>query len=92
VIRSFRDKETEAVFKRQHSKKFHSIARVAQRKLDMLNDAAKLSDLAVFPNNKLEALKKDRAGQHAIRINDQWRVCFIWKDGNAERVEITDYH
>ena len=92
MIRSFRDKETEAVFRREHSRRFHNIARVAQRKLDMVNDAAKLSDLAVFPNNKLEALKKDRSGQHAIRINDQWRVCFTWKDGNAEQVGIMDYH
>ena len=92
MIRGFRDKETGAVFRRERSKRFHNIARVAQRKLDMVNDAAKFTDLAAFPNNKLEALKKDRAGQHAIRINDQWRVCFVWKDGNAEQVEIVDYH
>ena len=92
MIKSFRDRDTERVFKREHSKKWHNIARIAQRKLDMVNDASILTDLAAFPNNRIEALKADRIGQHGIRINKQWRVCFVWKDGDAYNVEITDYH
>lgn len=92
MIKSFREKEAEKVFKREHSKKWHNIERVAQRKLDMVNDASLLTDLAAFPNSQLEALKEDRRGQHSIRINRQWRVCFVWKDGDAHDVKITDYH
>ena len=62
------------------------------RKLKILHNAVSLNDLRIPPGNHLEALKDDRAGQHSIRINDQWRICFVWKDGNAFRVEITDYH
>ncbi len=68
------------------------LSRLALRKLDMLDAAARLEDLRIPPANRLEALKGDRAGQHSIRINDQWRICFIWRDGGAEEVEIVDYH
>jgi proteic killer suppression protein len=69
-----------------------AIARVGQRKLEQLDAAAKLSDLAAFPGNRLEPLKGDRAGQYSIRINDQFRICFVWHDGDAHDVEIVDYH
>ena len=92
MIKSFGSRETERVFHRERSRKFQNVARVAQRKLDMLNDAAVLRDLARFPNNKLEALKRERMGQQSIRVNDQWRVCFVWRDGHAYDVEIVDYH
>ena len=92
MIRSFKDKTTEAVFAGECPKGFPSqILRVARRKLEMVNAAAVLTDLRAPPANHLEALKGDRAGQHSIRINDQWRVCFVWADG-AENVEICDYH
>ena len=92
MIKSFRCAETEKLFNRDRSKKFHSVERVARRKLEMVNAATELRDLAQPPNNKLEARKKDRQGQHSIRVNDQWRVCFVWRDGNAYDVEIVDYH
>jgi proteic killer suppression protein len=93
MIRSFRDKRTEAVFNGQQPKGFPSqIFATAQRKLTMLNAATILDDLKIPPANRLEALKGDRKGQHSIRVNDQFRVCFIWRDGGAEQVEITDYH
>ena len=69
-----------------------NVAKVARRKLRMLDSASKLDDLRIPPGNRLEALSRDRAGQHSIRINDQWRVCFVWADGNAHAVEIIDYH
>jgi proteic killer suppression protein len=71
---------------------FQGIRAVALRKLDMLEAAARLLDLRAPPGNHLEALKHDRKGQHSIRINDQWRICFVWREGAAERVEIVDYH
>ena len=93
MIRSFKDKMTEAVFNGQQPKGFPSqIFKVAQRKLAMVNAATSLEDLKVPPSNKLHPLTDDRKGQHAIRINTQFRVCFVWKDGGAEQVEITDYH
>lgn len=92
VIRNFRDKDTEKIFRRQFSRRFQAIAQVAKRKLDHLNAAPSLPDLAAIPGNQLEALKRGRAGQHSIRINDQFRICFLWKDGDAYAVEITDYH
>jgi len=93
VIRSFRDREAEKVFKRQKSSKLpEMVQRVALRKLRMLNRAESLNDLRVPPANRLEKLKGDRLGQHSIRINDQWRICFIWQDRNALQVEIVDYH
>ncbi|MGX8008191.1 type II toxin-antitoxin system RelE/ParE family toxin [Mesorhizobium sp. ORM8.1] len=93
MIRSFKDKTTEAVSTGKAPKGFPAdLVRVAQRKLFMLDNATELTDLKVPPGNRLEALKRDRAGQHSIRINDQFRVCFRWVDGGAEDVEITDYH
>jgi proteic killer suppression protein len=92
VIRSFHSKETAAVFNREFSREFHAIARVAKRKLDHLHAATALADLGAVPGNNLEMLKRDRAGQHSIRINGQWRICFLWKDGDAYAVEIVDYH
>ena len=93
MIQSFRDKRTAAVFQGKMPKGFPSdIASVARRKLRMLDAAVALDDLRSPPGNHLEALSKDRAGQHSIRINDQWRVCFVWRDGNSHEVEIVDYH
>jgi len=93
MIRSFKCKETEKIFSRQFSRKLpHNIQKIAIRKLWMLDGAAAISDLRVPPGNRLEALKGNRKLQHSIRINDQWRICFRWKEGNAYDVEITDYH
>jgi proteic killer suppression protein len=92
MIESFRDAETERIFQQQPSKQFRSIEKTALRKLIHLNQARSLRDLAAIPGNRLEALKGTRKGQHSIRINDQYRICFVWKDGDACDVEITDYH
>jgi proteic killer suppression protein len=92
VIRSFRDKETERVFRREFSRRFQSIAAVAKRKLDHLHAAAAISDLGAVPGNRLEVLAGDRARQYSIRINGQWRICFRWEDADALDVEIVDYH
>ena len=93
MIRSFANAETEKVFHRQFSRKLPSdIQQIALRKLRMLNNAHAVNDLRSPPANRLEKLDKDRAGQHSIRINDQWRVCFTWQDGDAYDVEIVDYH
>ena len=92
MIRSFRDKETEKVFRREFSRKHQGIAVVAERKLDHLHAAAAVSDLRAIPGNRLEALAGDRAGQYSIRVNDQWRICFHWNEGDALEVEIVDYH
>jgi len=92
VIRTFREKETEKIFRREFSRKFHRIAPVAKRKLDQVHAAAVLSDLRVTPGNHLEALTGTRLGQHSIRINDQWRICFIWREPDAFDVGIADYH
>jgi len=93
VLRSFKCKETEKIFKRSYSKKYPvDVQRVALRKLRMLNRAEDLNDLRVPPGNRLEALKGKRKGQHSIRINDQWRICFLWQDKDVFDVEITDYH
>jgi proteic killer suppression protein len=92
VIRSFRCKETEKLFHREQNRKFGNIGTVARRKLRMLDDAESLEDMAAVPGNRLEALGGNRKGQHSIRINDQWRLCFIWREGAAESVEIVDYH
>jgi proteic killer suppression protein len=91
MIKSFRGRDTERLWKGQAVRKFQAVRKVAYRKLDMLNAALRLDDLRSPPGNRLEALKGDRQGQHSIRINDQWRICFIWNDG-AENVEIVDYH
>ena len=92
MIRSFRCKETEKLFHRQQNRRFGNMGAVARRKLRMLDDAERLEDLAAVPGNRLETLGGDRKGQHSIRINDQWRLCFIWREGAAESVEIVDYH
>jgi proteic killer suppression protein len=92
MIKSFKDSETENVFMRRFSKKLpHDIQKTAFRKLRLIDAAGDLNDLRVPPANRLEALGADRKGRHSIRMNDQWRVCFIWKDGDAYEVEIMDY-
>ncbi len=93
MIRGFRDRETERLFRREPVRKLPAdVRRVALRKLVLLDAAESLEDLRVPRGNRLEKLTGDRAGQHSIRINDQWRVCFRWKEGDAEDVEIVDYH
>lgn len=93
MIKSFADKATAALFHgRGHRKIPSDIRRTALRKLLQINAAAELGFLRVPPGNRLERLKGDRTGQYSIRINDQWRVCFVWRDGHAFEVEITDYH
>jgi proteic killer suppression protein len=92
MIRTFADKDTEALFTGVRVRRLVSIEAVARRKLVQLHAAATLDFLRVPPGNRLEALKGDRAGQHSIRINDQFRVCFTWLDGEAYNVEIVDYH
>ena len=93
MIKSFRGKETEKVWQGQRSRRLPgNIQRVARRKLRMLNNAQALNDLRIPPANRLEALQGRRAGQHSIRINDQWRICFVWDQGIALDVEIVDYH
>lgn len=93
MIRSFRGKDTEKLFRRERSKAVPpDVRRVALRKLAQVDAAANIQDLKVPPGNRLEALSGDRTGQFSIRINEQWRVCFVWKDGHAHEVEIVDYH
>ncbi len=93
MIKTFVDKQTEKVWNREFSKKLPTdIQKAARRKLIMVNAASVLSDLKIPPNNQLEKLSKDRKGQHSIRINDQWRVCFRFDKGDAYEVEIVDYH
>ena len=91
VIKTFKCTDTEALSKGDRVKRFANIATVARRKLRQLEVAARLDDLRVPPGNRLEALRGDRAGQHSIRVNDQFRVCFRWREGGAEDVEIVDY-
>ena len=93
MIRSFADPETELIWSGRRSRKLPpDIQVVALRKLRMLNQARVLMDMRVPPGNRLEALKGGRKGQHSIRINDQWRICFVWRNGGPDDVEITDYH
>lgn len=93
MIKSFKDSETEKVYRRVHSKRLATdIQPVALRKLRMLNNAGSLQDLRSPPGNRLEKLRGDREGQHSMRINDQWRICFVWRENNAYEVEIADYH
>jgi len=93
MIKNFRDRETEKLFFREGSRKFPpSVVRVAMRKLWMLDAATALSDLKVPPGNRLESLVGSRKGQYSIRINKQWRVCFVWEGRDAHQVEIVDYH
>jgi proteic killer suppression protein len=93
MIKGFKDKEAEKLFHREPSRKLpQDIQRISLRKLRMLNRATTLDDLRIPPGNRLEALKGDREGQHSIRINEQWRICFIWNEGEVLAVEIVDYH
>lgn len=92
TIKSFRCKDTEAMFGGRRVARFANIEKVAMRKLAILNRVATVDELRIPPSNRLEALKGDRAGQFSIRVNDQWRICFRFSDGNATDVEIVDYH
>ena len=92
MIVSYKDKETQTLYETEKSKKSTNITRVALRKLIQLDEAIVIEDLAVAPGNRLEQLKGNRAGQHSIRINDQYRICFIWNGKDAENVQICDYH
>ena len=92
MIRSFRDAATARLFADEDVHRFRGIERQARRKLLFLDAAGRLNDLRQPPGNRLEALRGDRRGQHSIRINNQWRICFVWHDGGAEQVEIVDYH
>jgi len=93
VIQSFACAETERIFRGKRSRKLPlDIQNTARRKLEYLHRARTLGDLAMPPGNRLEALKGDRKGQHSIRVNDQWRICFVWRAGNVQSVEIVDYH
>jgi len=92
VIRTFKCADTQAISKGERVRRFANIATVARRKLRQLEIADRLDDLRVPPGNRLQALRGDRAGQHSIRVNDQFRVCFRWTDTGAEDVEIADYH
>jgi proteic killer suppression protein len=92
VIRTFKCTDTRALSNGERVKRFAAIATIARRKLRQLEIAARLDDLRVPPGNRLEALKGDRLGQHSIRVNDKFRVCFRWTDAGAEDVEIVDYH
>jgi len=93
MIQSFADAETRVIWSGRRSRRLPpDIQAIALRKLRLMNQARVLADLRVPPGNRLEALKADRLGQHSIRINDQWRVCFVWEDGGPARVEIVDYH
>ena len=93
MIKSFKDNEAEKIYARERSRKLPpDIQQVALRKLRMINNAKSVNDLRIPPANRLEKLSGNRAGQYSIRVNDQWRICFAWKDGDAVDVEITDYH
>lgn len=93
MIATFHDDETRKVWEGEFSRKLpNQIQAVARRKLRMINNARRLDDLRVPPQNRLEKLSGEREGQWSVRINDQWRVCFVWREGNAERVEICNYH
>ncbi|MGH8031939.1 MAG: type II toxin-antitoxin system RelE/ParE family toxin [Luteimonas sp.] len=92
MIQSFRCKDTQALFEGGSPRPYRAIKKVAERKLQLLDSAQTLEFLRSPPGNRLEALHRDRAGQHSIRINDQWRVCFVWTDAGPAQVEIVDYH
>jgi proteic killer suppression protein len=92
VIKTFRGRETELLFRNLLPKQFVSIERAARKKLNMVAAAGELSDLRIPPGNRLEKLHGDREGQYSVRINDRWRICFVWHDGDAYDVEIVDYH
>jgi proteic killer suppression protein len=92
VIRSFRSGDTERLFHREAVRRFRAVERQALRKLDMLDAAPDLRTLSTLPGNRLERLQGDRKDHYSIRINDQWRICFAWRDGHVYEVEIVDYH
>lgn len=93
MIKTFKDRETQGIWEGRRSRRLpNDIQTVARRKLRMLNNARTLDDLRIPPANRLEGLKGKRKGQYSIRINDQWRICFIWSNGDADKVEIVDYH
>lgn len=92
MIRSFADKDTQRLFNDERVRRYQALERQARRKLLLLDAASSLDDLRVPPGNHLEALSGDRSGQHSIRINKQWRICFRWENGDASDVEIVDYH
>lgn len=93
MIKGFKDKEAEKIWNGTRSRRLPpDIQDIARRKLRMVNNARVLDDLRVPPNNRLKPLGRDRVGQYSIRINDQWRICFTWRDGHADDVEIVDYH
>jgi proteic killer suppression protein len=93
MIKTFKNKETEKVYSREGSTRIPlNIQQAALRKLRMINNAKNLNDLRIPPANRLEKLKGTRGGQFSVRINDQWRICFLWQEGEAFEVEITDYH
>ena len=93
MIRSFKSKESEKIWAGEFSKKLPAdIQKIMRRKLRMLNNSTGLSDLNIPPSNNLEPLKGERKGQYSIKVNDQWRICFEWKDGDCYNVEIVDYH
>ncbi len=93
MIKSFNDNNTESIFNGNFVKKIpKDIQTIGRRKLRMLTNSITLDDLKVPPGNKLEKLERNRKGQHSIRINDQWRICFVWKNGHSYNVEIVDYH
>ena len=93
MIKSFKSKETQKLFQRQFSRKLPpEIHRISRKKLEVLDASETIQDLRIPPSNHLEKLSKERKGQHSIRVNDQWRICFEWREGNAYNVEIVDYH
>jgi proteic killer suppression protein len=92
MIHTFASHETEALFQSVRVRRFVNIERIARRKLLQLHASVELDNLRIPPGNHLEALKGNRRGQHSIRINDQWRVCFVWREDGAHQVEIVDYH
>ncbi len=92
MIRSFRDKDTQALYEGRRVRRFQSFRAQAERRLDRLDHAVELADLAQLQGNRLEMLRGNRAGQYSIRINDQWRICFVWKEDGPHDVEIVDYH
>jgi len=92
MIRSFRCRDTQRLAGDESVRRFQAFQRVARRKLELLASATSLADLGAVPGNRLESLRGDRVGQHSIRVNDQWRICFRWVGSNAFDVEIVDYH
>ena len=92
MIKNFKCKDTEKLFNDFNVKKFRSISKIARIKLELLNATVSLNSLRISPGNRLEQLKGKRKGQHSVRINNQWRICFIWRDDDAYDVEIVDYH